>query len=88
MRAFYGEYADCPLLPVGEYQLSHRLTGGRCVYTFCMCPGGTVVPGGKRAKYNRNQRNERVCRNGENANAAIAVSVSPEDLRRRNNGRR
>ena len=42
-ESLYGIYADSPLLPQGEYQLSHRHPDGRAVYTFCMCPGGYVV---------------------------------------------
>ena len=79
-ESLYGEYADCPLLPVGEYQLSHRLTGGRCVYTFCMCPGGTVVPAASEQNTIVTNGMSEFARNGENANAAIAVSVSPEDF--------
>ncbi|WP_341860442.1 FAD-dependent protein, partial [Streptobacillus ratti] len=38
----YGKYAD--LLPPAEYKLNVRLSNGRGAYTFCMCPGGVVVP--------------------------------------------
>lgn len=73
-QALYGRYAGHPRLPRGEYQLSLR-KGERAVYTFCMCPGGTVVaaasePGGVvtngMSDYNRDRRN---------ANAALVVSV-------------
>ena len=42
-EGLYGPFAGHPLLPKGEYALSHRV-GKECVYTFCMCPGGVVVP--------------------------------------------
>ena len=42
-RGLYGKFAGHPALEKGEYQLSHR-EGERGVYTFCMCPGGVVVP--------------------------------------------
>ena len=41
-QSLYHKAAGHPALPRGEYQLSQKLPGGRCVYTFCMCPGGTV----------------------------------------------
>lgn len=79
-ESLYGEYADNPLLPVGEYQLSHRNAGGRCVYTFCMCPGGRVVPAA--SEYNGTVTNgmSEFARDGKNANAAIVVSVSEDDF--------
>ena len=42
-RSLYHGAAGHPALPRGEYQLSQHVDGGRCVYTFCMCPGGLVV---------------------------------------------
>ena len=41
-KSLYHGAAGHPALPKGEYQLSQHVSGGRCVYTFCMCPGGTV----------------------------------------------
>ena len=41
-KSLYHEAAGHPALPRGEYQLSQHV-GDRCVYTFCMCPGGQVV---------------------------------------------
>lgn len=75
----YGKYKDHEALPIGEYQLSKRVEG-RGVYTFCMCPGGFVVPSASEentvvtngmSEYNRNQKN---------ANAAVVVEVSPKDF--------
>ena len=63
---------------MGEYQLSFT-KGGRGVYTFCMCPGGTVVPSqSERDTVVTNGMSE-FARDGKNANAALVVSVSPED---------
>ena len=42
--SLYGEHAGEPMLPKGEYQLSHRTKDGRAAYNFCLCPGGLVVP--------------------------------------------
>ena len=81
-RGLYGQLAGHPALPVGEYQLSHRV-GERGVYTFCMCPGGFVVPAASEA--GRVVTNGMSCyaRDQENANAALVVSVAPEQYGRR-----
>lgn len=77
--SLYGKTAGSPLLPVGEYQLSHHTASGRGVYTFCMCPGGTVVAAAsERGGIVTNGMSE-FARNGDNANAAVAVSVTPDD---------
>ena len=75
----YGKYAGHKNLPPAEYILSHKKPDTRGVYTFCMCPGGTVV--------NSASENGALVTNGmsynarseTNANAAVAVSVMPED---------
>ena len=79
-ESLYGVHAGNPLLPVGEYQLSHRNAEGRGVYTFCMCPGGTVVAAASEHGGVVTNGMSEFARNGENANAAIAVSVSPSDF--------
>ena len=79
-RAQYGEAADHPALGAADYKLSVHLPGGRGVYTFCMCPGGVVVPAAS--------EEGRVCVNGmsyharagANANAAVLVGVDPSDF--------
>lgn len=77
-RSLYGRQYENKALPKGEYQLSYR-RNGRGVYTFCMCPGGMVVPSqSERDSVVTNGMSE-FARDGENANAAVAVSVSPED---------
>lgn len=78
-RMLYGDMAGHPLLPSGEYSLSHKCKNGRGVYTFCMCPGGSVVAAASEnggVVTNGMSDHER---NGKNANSAIAVSVLPED---------
>lgn len=77
--SLYGKYADNPNLPVGEYQLSYRRPDGRCVYTFCMCPGGHVVPSASEEKTVVTNGMSEFARNGENANSALVVSVSDKD---------
>ncbi|MCR5121825.1 MAG: hypothetical protein K6B74_05330 [Ruminococcus sp.] len=79
-KSLYGKYAGDPRLPAAEYQLSHHTAQGRGVYTFCMCPGGTVVAAAsERGGVVTNGMSE-FARGGRNSNAAVAVSVSPADF--------
>lgn len=77
-RALYGKYAGHPDLGKGEYALSKRV-GEDAVYTFCMCPGGEVVAAASEQGGVVVNGMSRFARDGRNANAALAVSVSPED---------
>jgi len=79
-RALYGDFAGHPNLPRGEYQLSYRTPQGRAAYTFCMCPGGQVVAAASEEGGIVTNGMSRYARDGKNANAALAVSVSPEDF--------
>lgn len=76
-RSLYGDIYD-PLLPVGEYQLS--FTKGRGVYTFCMCPGGTVMASASGRGEIVTNGMSTYARDGKNANSAVIVSVSPADF--------
>ena len=78
-RSLYGKHWNNPNLPQGEYQLSYR-QGERAVYTFCMCPGGTVVPSSSEAETVVTNGMSEFARDGENANAALVVSVSADDF--------
>lgn len=78
-RSLYGEHFNNPLLPVGEYQLSHRMKDGRAVYTFCMCPGGYVVPSSSEVGGVVTNGMSEYARNGKNSNSAMVVSVSSKD---------
>lgn len=78
-RSLYGKHWNNPNLPQGEYQLSYR-QGERAVYTFCMCPGGTVVPSSSEAETVVTNGMSEFARDGENANAALVVSVSANDF--------
>ena len=80
-RARFGPNAGHPLLGAADYKLVHHAKNGRSVYSFCMCPGGTVVaatsePGrvvtNGMSQYSRNERN---------ANAGIVVGIAPADYR-------
>ena len=77
-RSLFGELAGHPKLGKGEYNLSY--TGGnRGVYTFCMCPGGEVVAAASEEGGVVVNGMSRYARDGKNANAAVAVSILPQD---------
>jgi len=78
-EGLYGKLAGHPALPKGEYQLSHRLDG-RGVYTFCMCPGGVVVPSSSEEATIVTNGMSHFARDGENANSAVVVSVDSNDF--------
>jgi uncharacterized FAD-dependent dehydrogenase len=78
-KALYGSLAGHPALPHGEYQLSLR-EGGRAVYTFCMCPGGSVVAATSEQGGLVTNGMSLYSRDGKNANSALVVSVSPADF--------
>jgi uncharacterized FAD-dependent dehydrogenase len=78
-RARWGRHAGHPLLGAADYKLVHHASNGRTVYSFCMCPGGTVVaatsePGrvvtNGMSQYSRNERN---------ANAGMVIGIDPHD---------
>ncbi|MBE6836982.1 MAG: hypothetical protein E7509_03155 [Ruminococcus sp.] len=78
--SLYGNHMDNPYLPKGEYQLSYRDKKGRACYTFCMCPGGYVVSSSSEKGGIVTNGMSEFARDGENANSAVVVSVSPEDF--------
>lgn len=79
-RAQYGTFAGHPDLGAAEYHLSTHLKDGRGVYTFCMCPGGTVVSGASREGGVCTNGMSEFLRNGENSNAALLVDIRTEDF--------
>lgn len=78
-QGLYGNLAGHPKLPQGEYQLSHRQQD-RAVYTFCMCPGGTVVPAASNEQTVVVNGMSEFARDQDNANSALVVSVDPKDF--------
>ena len=78
-KARLGQHAGHPLLGAADYKLVHHATNGRSVYSFCMCPGGTVVAA--TSEENRVVTNgmSQYSRNERNANAGIVVGISPAD---------
>ncbi len=77
-RAMFGNFAGHPALGHAEYNLSHN-TKIRGVYTFCMCPGGTVVAAASEAGGVVVNGMSEHARNGENSNSAVVCSVFKED---------
>lgn len=78
-RARLGQHAGHPLLGAADYKLVHHAANGRSVYSFCMCPGGTVVAA--TSEENRVVTNgmSQYSRNERNANAGIVVGIDPSD---------
>lgn len=76
----YGEYAKHPRLGAASYRMACRAGNGRGVYTFCMCPGGVVVPAASAwGEVVVNGMSEHA-RDKENANSALLVQVTPQDF--------
>lgn len=75
----YGPSAGHPALGAADYKMAVHLKNGRGVYTFCMCPGGTVVAAASEAGRLVTNGMSVFARNGENANSALLVGVGPED---------
>ncbi len=67
-------------LPAADYKLTCQLPNGRGVYSFCMCPGGYVVNASSEEKRLAVNGMSYHSRNGDNANSAIVVTVTPEDF--------
>ena len=76
----YGKFAVHKALGAAEYHLSARLPDGRGAYTFCMCPGGTVVPAASRLGGVCVNGMSAFARDGENANAALLIDVRTSDF--------
>ena len=78
--ARWGDCAGHPQLGPAEYKLVHHSSNGRCVYSFCMCPGGLVV--GATSEPGRVVTNgmSQHSRNERNANSGIVVNIEPEDV--------
>ena len=80
-RARYGAAAGHPLLGAADYRLVHHAKNGRSVYSFCMCPGGTVVAATSEPERVVTNGMSQYSRNERNANAGIVVAVAPPDYR-------
>jgi len=78
-RARYGDNAGNPLLGAADYKLVHHASNGRSVYSFCMCPGGTVVAATSEEGRVVTNGMSQYSRNERNANSGIVVGITPED---------
>lgn len=78
--ARYGKNAGHDLLGAADYRLVHHASNGRSVYSFCMCPGGTVVAAASEPERLVTNGMSQYSRNERNANAAIVVGITPEDF--------
>ena len=79
-RARWGRHAGHPLLGAADYKLVHHAKNGRAVYSFCMCPGGTVVAATSEVGRVVTNGMSQYSRNERNANAGIVVGITPEDF--------
>ena len=78
-RCRYGGFAGHSLLGAADYKLIHHGTNGRSVYSFCMCPGGTVVAAASEPGRVVTNGMSQYSRNERNANAGIVVGITPAD---------
>ena len=76
----YGAAAGHPILGAADYKLVHHCKNGRSVYSFCMCPGGTVVAATSEEGRVVTNGMSQYSRNERNANAGIVVGINPEDF--------
>ena len=80
-KARFGPNAGNPILGAADYKLVHHASNGRSVYSFCMCPGGTVVAATSEAGRVVTNGMSQYSRNERNANAGIVVGIDPQDYR-------
>ncbi len=81
-RARWGRHAGHPLLGAADYKLVHHAANGRAVYSFCMCPGGTVVAATSEPERVVTNGMSQYSRNERNANAGMVVAIDPVDYPR------
>jgi uncharacterized protein len=79
-RARFGPSAGNPILGAADYKLVHHASNGRSVYSFCMCPGGTVVAATSEVGRVVTNGMSQYSRNERNANAGIVCGVTPNDF--------
>lgn len=77
-HSMFGENAPKEL--IADYKLAVHLPNGRGVYTFCMCPGGQVVASSSETEAIVTNGMSYYSRNGENANSAVLVGITPQDF--------
>ncbi len=77
-QARFGRFAGHPILGAAEYKLVHHADNNRAAYSFCMCPGGTVVASASEPNHLVTNGMSQYSRNERNANSAIVVGITPE----------
>ncbi len=80
-QARFGPNAGHPILGAADYRLVHHARNGRSVYSFCMCPGGTVVAATSELERVVTNGMSQYSRNERNANAGLVVGITPADYR-------
>jgi uncharacterized FAD-dependent dehydrogenase len=80
-QARFGPNAGNAILGAADYKLVHHAENGRSVYSFCMCPGGTVVAATSEIGRVVTNGMSQYSRNERNANAGIVVGITPQDYR-------
>ncbi|MBE9609779.1 NAD(P)/FAD-dependent oxidoreductase [Chitinilyticum piscinae] len=78
-KARWGKYAGNEILGAADYKLVHHAANGRAVYSFCMCPGGTVVAATSEEGRVVTNGMSQYSRNERNANSGLVVSIDPSD---------
>jgi uncharacterized protein len=77
-KSRFGQDAGNPILGAAEYHISHHCENGRTVYSFCMCPGGTVVAATSEEGRVATNGMSQYSRNERNANSGFVVAIDPE----------
>jgi uncharacterized FAD-dependent dehydrogenase len=78
-RDRFGKHVRHPVLGAADYKLVHHCSNGRAVYSFCMCPGGTVVAATSEPNRVVTNGMSQYSRAERNANAGIVVGITPDD---------
>lgn len=76
----FGKFAGNEILGAADYKLVYHASNNRSVYSFCMCPGGTVVAAASEEGHVVTNGMSQYSRNERNANSAIVVGITPEDF--------
>lgn len=79
-KSQYGKFVGHQALGAADYKLAFHKKDGRSAYTFCMCPGGTVVAAASESGRLATNGMSEYARDKENANAALLINVNPEDF--------
>ena len=79
-KAQYGDSKKAEFFGPAEYKLTYTASNGRGVYTFCMCPGGYVVPAASEEEMTAVNGMSYYSRNGKNSNSALLVQINTDDF--------